>query len=676
MNSIIIFFFSDIYIFFWQVAIIVFVSLAVFISVQFISARKRRTSTLNPVVEKVKTGCLQIINAVPVPICIVSLGGDIEEFNSAFLKLVDLDAEGLKCAKFGDLLKGELRDDFVKVLSIKQHISVTFKDYFIKDSVQYRVRSNLVKQEEGKMVHRMFTFEPLVKRYSRDEASMVRPILEQLILETDVAIVLINRKGAVLMANERACQLYEGDFNSLSGKTIEDILPSEFQEEISEDYNEIFVGDKLVFRGILSKKSGKLLPVSVSVVNVTVEEEIETILFIDDVSILVASEKKLKEAQLKVEQTDKLKASFLANISHEIRTPLNAILGFSELINDPAINENDRLGFIKQIKQSGESLLELIGGIIDFSRIAAGELTIQNKKIDMDDLFLHLQRFAVKANKMKNRPLEIKVGLNDQARELELYSDFDKVFMALKNLIDNAIKFTFSGGVEFGFVEKGNNFIQFYINDTGIGIPLENLKMVFERFVQGDITNTREFGGTGIGLTVSAELIRLMGGYLWIKSTVGVGSSFNVVLPKMAIKQRKDEFITYLDRCVSNKTMLVLDSEEKSFIDLLNVTSCEAQQSYWAQSVSELVNILQSNNIDIVFINCSNILNKDELKWMLKEYKLESIFLGYNAEVNDHDILNVHTNYPFTEMEMLHIYKNYLLSSTEVLSTNSNSISI
>ncbi len=229
-------------------------------------------------------------------------------------------------------------------------------------------------------------------------------------------------------------------------------------------------------------------------------------------------------------EANKAKSEFLANMSHEIRTPMNAIIGFSELLGEEDLTQQQRT-FLNTVLASGKSLLQLINDILDFSKIEAGRL--QTEVIECNT-----QQFLGDVNSFL-RPLALEKSLKFdilQCGELPsiFYTDPVRVRQCLVNLVGNAIKFTKKGHVYINVSTEqhhGKDYMRFDIEDTGIGIPEEKQRTIFEAFTQADGSTTRKFGGTGLGLTITKQLTELLGGTISVKSNMGKGSVFTILLP-------------------------------------------------------------------------------------------------------------------------------------------------
>jgi PAS domain S-box-containing protein len=235
----------------------------------------------------------------------------------------------------------------------------------------------------------------------------------------------------------------------------------------------------------------------------------------------------LEKAREKAEESDKLKSAFLANMSHEIRTPMNAIIGFSNLLNEREVNEITKKEYLHYIKSSGQHLLKLIDDIIDIAKIEAGELKIQKTPFNLNDLMNELQKWFVQIKQGVNKDIDIIFTSENTNPELNIITDSVRLRQVLSNIIGNAVKFTNSGYVEFGY-DIFDNTIQFFVKDTGVGIPKHLHEAIFDRFHQVDYI---KFKGTGLGLTITKNLIQILGGRIWLISEEGKGSTFFFTIP-------------------------------------------------------------------------------------------------------------------------------------------------
>jgi len=250
------------------------------------------------------------------------------------------------------------------------------------------------------------------------------------------------------------------------------------------------------------------------------------------------TERKKMEADLihskeKAEESDRLKTAFLHNISHEIRTPLNSIVGFSRLITEPDTSPEDCERFADIIERSNEQLLSIIADIVNIATIEAGQGKIQENKINVNSVCqLMFDQFSINAEK-QNISLTFETCLNED--KALIISDEVKLVQALSNLIGNALKFTKQGSVSFGY-KVIDGHLEFFVQDTGIGITPEMHHEIFKRFRQVESSATRKFGGSGLGLAISKANIELLGGRIWVESEIGTGAKFSFTIPYKSAK--------------------------------------------------------------------------------------------------------------------------------------------
>ncbi len=233
-------------------------------------------------------------------------------------------------------------------------------------------------------------------------------------------------------------------------------------------------------------------------------------------------------AKDKAEASDRLKTAFLNNISHEIRTPLNAIIGFAGLLKEPDVSESQVQSYANVIMESSNQLLLIITDIINISTIEAGQVKVNWSEVDINSTINILYEQHRTRAENKNLQIYYSAPLKDKAAVI--ITDYAKFIEVLSNLISNAVKFTSKGHVRFGY-ELKDNFLEFYVEDTGIGINPSFNKSIFDRFTQAESAFSQKYGGAGLGLSISKAYVEVLGGSIWFNSVEGEGTTFYFTIP-------------------------------------------------------------------------------------------------------------------------------------------------
>jgi len=327
-----------------------------------------------------------------------------------------------------------------------------------------------------------------------------------------------------------------------------------------------------------------------------------------DVSEMKRIETELKEARDKAQESDRLKTSFLANMSHEIRTPMNGILGFANLLRDPDVSEEQKDLYLKHIDQSSNQLLNIIDDIIDISKIESGQLKISNKPVRinaiLDDIyssFFHRIRGDAPGQKKIN--FNLKKG-NDSTGFTIVTDDF-RLRQIFNNLIGNAIKFTREGHITFGYSIRNNRYVEFFVSDSGVGIPEDMLKVIFDRF--GQVSRDKQYqpSGTGLGLPISKNLVQLMGGEMWVESNEKSGTTFYFTLPLVSEEAEEEPRVLISNKSYNwkNKRILVAEDEALNWMfirEMLRKTGAEVLR---AKDGKEVVRQAKRIHPDVILMD-------------------------------------------------------------------------
>jgi hypothetical protein len=280
-------------------------------------------------------------------------------------------------------------------------------------------------------------------------------------------------------------------------------------------------------------KSGETRWLEINSARIEWEGRPATLNFINDVTSSRETERQLKIAKEKAEESDRLKSIFLSNMSHEIRTPMNAILGFSDLLADDGTGPEQQRRYLDMIRLSGRKLLRIINDIVDISKLDAGQLTLHRKTFRLYDIFAESVKVFRDSTVYRHKSdVELRLNFPRDMQDVYVRSDPHRLQQVLDNLLDNAIKYTERGVIEAGCDcsgKKGLLMLRGYVRDTGPGIPEDKAGVIFERFRQVEEEGFHE--GAGLGLSICRGIVELLGGRIWVESDPGKGSCFYFSVP-------------------------------------------------------------------------------------------------------------------------------------------------
>ncbi|WP_430931994.1 PAS domain-containing sensor histidine kinase [Saccharicrinis sp. 156] len=336
--------------------------------------------------------------------------------------------------------------------------------------------------------------------------------------------------GTTQYWNRASEKLYGYSAQEAIGKNVVDlIIPPELKDFVNKAIKEMAVSGQPIPAAELSllRKDGSRVSVfsNHSIINIPGRKQ-ELFCIDIDLTKLKQTEKELLQA----EENERLKSAFLANMSHEIRTPMNGILGFAEILRTQKLTVHKQQEYIRIIEQSGVRMLSIINDIIDISKIEAGLMKYDIKETNINEQCEYIYTFFKPEVEAKKIEFSLKTSL--PTIDAFITTDREKIFAILTNLVKNAIKFTSAGSIEFGYKLTGSlKQIQFYVKDTGIGIPKDWCQAIFDRFIQTDISNNVARQGAGLGLSISKAYVEMLGGKIWVESEEGIGSIFNFTIP-------------------------------------------------------------------------------------------------------------------------------------------------
>ena len=388
---------------------------------------------------------------------------------------------------------------------------------------------------------------------------------------------------------------------------------------------------------------------------------------------LLQTNQELIDAKLKAEESDRLKSAFLANMSHEIRTPMNGILGFADLLKAPELSGEEQQAYIKIIEKSGARMLNIINDIIDISKIEAGLMKLDSKESNINEQIEYIYTFF----KPEAEAKKLKISFNNAlpAKEAVVTTDREKLYAILTNLVKNAIKYTHNGSIEFGYNLKTNNEtneLEFYVKDTGIGIPKERHEAIFERFIQADISDKMAYQGAGLGLAISKAYVEMLGGKIRVESEEGKGSCFYFTLP-----YKTDPFLENIElqlassatnEKVKNLKILIAEDDEVSEMLIDSLVKSFGKEILKARTGVEAIEICYDNpDIDLIMMDIlMPVMGGYEATRKIREFNKTVVIIAQTAYALSGDRENAiasgcndYLSKPINKKELLALMQKY-----------------
>ncbi len=351
-----------------------------------------------------------------------------------------------------------------------------------------------------------------------------------------------------------------------------------------------------------SKKLINLILQSISL-GMDIVDEQGNILFLNrnlDITERNQHEPELKAAKVKAEESNRLKPAFLVSMSHEIRTPMNAIMGFSDLIMEAEGDEKKQFATI--IQKCSKQLLTLIDDVLHLSRLQSEKLPIDNTRFKPAELVTDVFRMFNHPNLKKE--LDIAIIIPGQYKDLVMRSDAGKIRQILTNLVANAVKYTLEGIVKLGF-DLQNGFVEFYVTDTGIGIPEEEQERIFESFYRSEQAISSAIEGTGLGLSIAKELVELMGGVIGVSSVPNKGSRFffSIPLEKSDKMNSGKPLLQTEQKHLKDFTILIAEDEQISYRYLEILLKDKVKRIDRATNGKEAVELALKNSYNLILMD-------------------------------------------------------------------------
>ncbi len=357
----------------------------------------------------------------------------------------------------------------------------------------------------------------------------------QLISSANDGVIMTNHECEIVLFNPAAEEMFGRTKEETIGQPLEVLIPAEFREEYQSDLNSFNYENqsrKTVGKQMYALRAdGTSFPIETTMSKLTIDGQLHYTAIVRDITEQVIAREQLIKSKKEAEKSKEMQSVFLSNMSHEIRTPMNGVIGLSKLLEDTNLDQT-QLKYLNAIQNSSKNLLVILNDILDFSKIEAGKMTFERIPFNLEyQVNAAIEVMSVRA---QERNLTLNVEYEPDLPE-EFMGDPVRLIQVLNNLIGNGLKFTNRGGVKVRIkskkVDDKNIRLTFEVIDTGIGIPSDKLDDIFSSFTQSSISTTREYGGTGLGLTISKQLVENMNGKLWVESTYGEGSTFAFEIP-------------------------------------------------------------------------------------------------------------------------------------------------
>lgn len=414
--------------------------------------------------------------------------------------------------------------------------------------------------------------------------------------------LLINPEdGAIIDANNAAAEFYGWSIETLKSMHIFQINTLD-HNELRKEMTNVLNLQKKRFEFIHQKSDGSLVDVEVYSNKITIKGKPYLYSIIHDISEKRKILKDLINAKEKAEESDRLKTAFLNNISHEIRTPLNSILGFGQYLAEADLPQNERMEMYDHLQRSSNRLMNTVDDYVDIALIVSSNVTAHFKDFLIQPFF---DDFIAKTyNLCDHSKVEYVIEAPLEVSNVILHSDKELIYKILFKLLDNAIKFTTRGSITCGYKVE-DNYIEFFIKDTGIGIAKEKMDLIFKMFSQEESSMTRGYEGSGLGLAISKGLIDLLHGVIQVSSIKGVGSIFSFKIPNSPGLLNQPNSIQEFHKESSVKpVILIAEDDDLNFLYMETLFLRTGFEYYHAVNGADAVEMCKNNpSINIIFMD-------------------------------------------------------------------------
>ena len=482
----------------------------------------------------------------------------------------------------------------------------------------YAIDVTTIDWVDGRLVQMEVATDITDRRIAEEAMRQSEAMYRQLTVASPDAIVVCGPDENVRYVSPKALELFGLNDNvEIINKRLTRFIHPHDRRHATELFRKLW-SDNVHFipQLLLLHKDGTefIGEISAATVKDTQNQTISIIMVIRDITRRKMDEMELIQAKEKAEESDKLKSAFLANMSHEIRTPINGIVGFLQLLASDDLPPESKHEYVNEINNSCMRLVKQIEDIIDMAKIEANQMNINPVLVSVNGLMREIHAYFdnyVKTNGI-SESLTLILDDSEFIDSGITYVDPLRLRQAIFNLIDNAIKFTSNGYVRFGYRQSAHDQLEFMVEDTGIGLAPDYREVIFDSFRQAELTNSRPYGGNGLGLTIARSLVQMMGGNMRIISTVGKGSTFYFTISYLPVVAEdrsffdKPQYTPSGEMPFAGKLVLVVEPVIMKYMYYRNLLSAAGFIVQHAENVHQWLDFIrQANQVDAVIINAS-----------------------------------------------------------------------
>lgn len=435
----------------------------------------------------------------------------------------------------------------------------------------------------------------------------------------------IDAEGKYTYSSQKSMDFFAASHDEIIGKTPFDFMPKDEAEKIAPIFNGIVANKEPIVdleNWNIGKNGERICLLTNGLPILDEKGQLLGYRGIDkNITERKLSELELIKAKEKAEESDKLKTAFINNISHEIRTPLNGILGFGQFLTESDLSVEQRLSYFDILQKSSRRLMNTISDYIDMARIVSGTMEVHKKEFLLQPVFMDIVENTKYLCAEKN--IEFDVVIPEKTNNIILYSDGEIIGKILNNLLNNAIKFTKQGRINCGY-SLNSGFLEFYVNDTGCGIAPDKLDLIFEMFTQEDVSISRGYEGSGLGLSIAGGLVKLLGGTITVTSEKEIGSSFTFTVPYVATEPLLADISEPEIKTELRKPLVLIAEDEDSnflyFEYVMKLIECDYLR---ANDGAEAVEICKKNSdITLILMDIQMpVMNGLEATWLIHEFR-------------------------------------------------------